>query len=220
MKLNSVNKRLVLATAVAAALFGSGSAFAQHRVDNGNARDSNNRLGSGGYNTGGTTSTNPYAMNNNIVTGNVTGGREFRGFVPYTDPGAFRGPTSGVNTDRFVRQSAGVPIGVYNNNNAQNVTSFYGDSRGTAPPPGFSQQAIGQGAVRADAAARTHDRRSTVGQSVPDNPSRFAAAGAARVARTGGRLPAADGDHGVASLWCATVEVRRPGVRSIPRELH
>ncbi|MBC8105356.1 MAG: hypothetical protein H7Z14_02105, partial [Anaerolineae bacterium] len=119
MKTQSNRKRLMLATAVAAAavaLFANvASTHAQYRVDNGNARDANNRIGSGGYNQpgSGAGSTSPYAVNgNNIVTGNVTGGREFRGFVPYTDPGAFRGATAGGNVDRFVRSSAGVPVGV------------------------------------------------------------------------------------------------------------
>lgn len=147
MKTESKRNRPLLATAVASAalalLAHVSSTSAQYRVDNGNARDANNRLGSGGYNGGGSTS--PYAVNgNNIVTGNVTGGREFRGFVPYTDPGAFRGTTAGVGVDQFVRQSAGVPIGTYGNNNAQNVLPFYGDARAAPPPPGFVQQAAGQ----------------------------------------------------------------------------
>lgn len=110
-------------------------ALAQFQVGtNGQARDANNRIGANGLNE--PTSTGVRVNGNQIVTGNVTGGQQFRGFVPYTDPGAFRGVTAGQNVDNFVRQSAGVPIGVYNNNNAQNVVPFYGDARAVAPPAG------------------------------------------------------------------------------------
>jgi hypothetical protein len=163
MKCRPNRKRLILATAVASAAFALfanvSTTSAQYRVDNGNARDANNRVGSGGFNqTGaGGGSTSPYAVNgNNIVTGNVTAGREFRGFVPYTDPGAFRGQTAGGNVDRFVRSSAGVPVGVYGNNNAGNILPFFGDARGVAPPTGFVEQAPGQtGYVPGPMATRT-----------------------------------------------------------------
>ena len=52
----------------------------------------------------------PGSIGNQIVTGNVTAGQQFRGFVPYSDPFAFRGDTRRQQLDRFIRQSAGVPI--------------------------------------------------------------------------------------------------------------
>ena len=55
----------------------------------------------------------------------------------------FRGVTAGRGVDNFVAQSAGVPMGVYGNNNAQNVVPFYGDSRAAPPPVGTVQQAPG-----------------------------------------------------------------------------
>src|SRR4051812_24460085 len=88
--------RWILAAAaggIAARNFATHDAHAQYRVNNTNARDANNRLGSGGYNDPQMGAQGQYAgvSGNQIVTGNVTGGRGFRGNVPYTDPRAFRG---------------------------------------------------------------------------------------------------------------------------------
>src|SRR6185503_4347948 len=83
----------------------------QRRTDDGRARDASNRVGSQGYNDAPANPRvpDPRVSGNQIVTGNVTGGRQFRDNVGYTDPGAFRGPTAGRISDRFVRDSAGVP---------------------------------------------------------------------------------------------------------------
>jgi tetratricopeptide (TPR) repeat protein len=43
---------------------------------------------------------------NDIVNGNVAGGREFRGVVPYNPPAYFEGPTSGAIIDPFLRYSS------------------------------------------------------------------------------------------------------------------
>jgi len=104
---------------------------AQARVDTGGrVLDANTRVGSGGYNSARDSTA---GLNGNlVVTGNVTGGREFRDVVGYTDPRAFRGELASSGSDRFVRSSAG-PSGY----NAQVVRPFFGDSRGVAPPPGF-----------------------------------------------------------------------------------
>src|SRR3954454_3687303 len=78
----------ILSAAVAIAV--SSLAIAQYRTGNdGRALDANNRVGSGGLNGGGSSS--PYAINgnqigNDLVTGNITAGRGFRGLVPYTAP--------------------------------------------------------------------------------------------------------------------------------------
>jgi len=140
-----VRRMLGLAVAVTLGGLVAGQTLGQYRVgDDGRALDANNRVGSGGLNEGGARMPYGYgALGNNIVTGNVTGGREFRGFVPYTDPRAFRGPTAGGLSDRFIRQSSGAPFGGVPNNNAQVVQPFYGDSRAVPPPPGFVEQAPG-----------------------------------------------------------------------------
>jgi len=96
------------AAAVAAALvIGAGKAGAQYKSGNdGRALDANNRVGSAGSN--GERSDNRIGpTGNQIVTGNVTGGREFRGPVGYTDSREFRGITARDQSDRFIRNSAG-----------------------------------------------------------------------------------------------------------------
>ena len=48
---------------------------------------------------------------NDIVTGNVGGGKQFRGFVPYGSTQYFQGPLSSgtTNMDSFIRSTTGVP---------------------------------------------------------------------------------------------------------------
>jgi hypothetical protein len=133
--------------AVLAALTTTASAQYQLNYD-GRAREANNRVGGGGYNdNNGFWQGRAYGyQGNSIITGNITGGREFRGFVPYTDPGAFRGTTAGSSMDRFIRSSTAAPFGGVSSNNAQTVQPFYGSSRAAPPPPGFVQQTPGTGA--------------------------------------------------------------------------
>src|SRR5689334_19408617 len=85
---------LVAAGLVSVAL--ANPASAQYRQDNGRALDANPRAGSGGQNDGGSPAgrNNPLVTGNQIITGNVTAGRQFRGPVGYSDPSEFRGPTS------------------------------------------------------------------------------------------------------------------------------
>jgi hypothetical protein len=130
-------------------LAGSSPVVAQYRVgSDGRALDANNRIGSGGYNSGGTN--RPLGPSgNDIVTGNVTGGKQFRGNVPYTDAGAFRGRTSDFGSDTFVRESAGVPTGGVDNNNAARTTSYFGSSRAAPPPQGFTPQGTTGGYIPA-----------------------------------------------------------------------
>ena len=77
---------LVAAGLVSAAL--AAPASAQYRQDNGRALDANPRAGSNGENdtSAGPGRTNPLVTGNQIITGNVTAGRQFRGPVGYTDP--------------------------------------------------------------------------------------------------------------------------------------
>src|SRR3954453_2769836 len=85
-------------------------ALAQTRQDNGRALDSNPRVGSNGRNEGGPARGGGAASGTQIITGTARARRQFRGFVPYSDPGSFRGITAGsLSTDRFVRDSAGAP---------------------------------------------------------------------------------------------------------------
>src|SRR6266850_7614481 len=130
----------IVKAAAAAVLLVSPFTFAQQRVgDEGRALDANNRVGSGGYNSGPITG-NLIPSGNNIVTGNVTGGREFRGGVPYTDPREFRGNVGGQDFDRFIANSAGAPQAYGGQNFIPQPQTFYGSRLAAAPPPGFVQQ--------------------------------------------------------------------------------
>ncbi|HEX8521978.1 MAG TPA: hypothetical protein VF669_06955 [Tepidisphaeraceae bacterium] len=128
------------AAAVPVLIIGT-TASAQYRVqqNEGRALDSNNRMGSGGYNSG--RDLPPPVGGNDIVTGNVTGLRYFHGRVDYTDPGAFRGSVpSGRNIDTINRTAGNVPTP---DNVAAQFTPqgrvFLGDARGVAPPSDFRQ---------------------------------------------------------------------------------
>jgi tetratricopeptide (TPR) repeat protein len=146
----------VLAAAVVGVGLGGmpSSAQGQQRVGgDGRALDANNRVGSGGINEPGYGGP-PGVTGNQIVTGNVTGGQQFRGAVPYTDPFAFRGQTAGIQSDRFIRDSAGVPIGGVGQNNASALRPFYGQSQTVERPPGYQLEAPGTGFVPAPLMSR------------------------------------------------------------------
>ncbi|HYO11024.1 MAG TPA: tetratricopeptide repeat protein [Tepidisphaeraceae bacterium] len=137
----------ILSAAVGAVpLLGLASAAsAQYRVNTGNVLDANTRMGSGGVNPNDSQNRAPESITgNDIVTGNVTGGRHFRGSVPYTDPRAFRANTSDRNVDNFVRQSSGPDSRL-----AETVQPFYGSGRAVAPPAGFVPVDPGSGAYLA-----------------------------------------------------------------------
>src|ERR1041385_7257694 len=101
----------ILAAAVASVpLLLTSSAHAQHRIgSDGHALDASNSIGSGGDNPNDAYKRVGEKVNgNDIVTGNVTGGKEFRGQIPYTDPRAFRQQNGslGGNVDKFIRPSS------------------------------------------------------------------------------------------------------------------
>lgn len=149
-----------LAAAVALAL--ASSAWGQYRVDNSRANDANNRIGSGGFNDRAFNVGPAGAPTGNaLVTGNVTGGREFRGPLGYTDARAFRGPTAGYSSNNFVRDSAGVTASGRATYNNQAGRTFFGDVRGVNAPVGTQALPGGVGAVPApvNAGVRTFDSR-------------------------------------------------------------
>jgi hypothetical protein len=104
----AMTRRLCLVLAsIAAATFVASPAHevsAQDALGGGNALDQNPRIGSGGHNTG--QPLNPYAGRNRIITGEVLGGREFRGRVGYGAPNDFRGAVGSNDIYRFQRDSA------------------------------------------------------------------------------------------------------------------
>jgi tetratricopeptide (TPR) repeat protein len=127
--------------AAAAAMALPTLALAQGQVDTGRANDASNRLGSNGRNES-YTNTNRYSNyvtnnGNQIVTGNVTMGREFHGTVGYTSPYSLRAPTAALTSDNFVKNSAGIPQGYSREPVPNQPMPFYGASQTAAPPPGF-----------------------------------------------------------------------------------
>ncbi len=136
-------KPWLLAAAFAAiALVTAVHTRAQYRTgDDGHALDANNRVGSGGYNDDRNNNHNSQRYTGNqVVTGNVTGGKAFRGNISYRDPNDFRGSTGYENSDRFIRNSGGVPT----RSNPDPLTAsesaaYYGEARATPPPPGFER---------------------------------------------------------------------------------
>ena len=86
-----------LSAAVAAIpLILAGSIYGQQRINtDGHALDASNRVGSSGVNPDDSSKRVAAPLNgNDIVTGNVTGGKQFRGQVPYTDPRPSAIPTA------------------------------------------------------------------------------------------------------------------------------
>lgn len=132
------SRTTVLAMAVAGVLAVTQIAGAQHRVDRSGANDANPRVGSNGRNEVRSQQMSPWQLNNAIIYGNVTGGKQFRDSVQSRDPREFRGTTAGRNLDNFVRDSSGVTTGGIATFNANQTRAYYGDSRGVAPPPGFT----------------------------------------------------------------------------------
>lgn len=129
------NTYLALMAAIAGLpLLAASTASAQYRVgSDGHALDANNRAGSGGLNQPGNSGIDTQVNGNQIVTRNVTGGAAFRGFVPYTDPLAFRAtPRSERHFDQFIANSSAP-----NQNFSQDVMPYYGPSRAAPPPPGY-----------------------------------------------------------------------------------
>jgi hypothetical protein len=80
------------------------AAWAQDALGSGNALDRNPGVGTGGRNTA--APPNPFAGRNAVITGEVVGGREFRGRVGYRAPGDFAVRTPSDSQYRFRAGSA------------------------------------------------------------------------------------------------------------------
>jgi hypothetical protein len=133
--------------AVAASVLASAvPSLGQYQVDRSAANDANSRAGSGGRNEVNSRA-RPWDNANDIVYGNVTGGKEFRGNVGSRDPFAFRGNAAGGNTDAFVRDSSSVTTNGFPTYNAQRTNTYYGVSRAAPPPQGLVQVPGGNGYV-------------------------------------------------------------------------
>jgi tetratricopeptide (TPR) repeat protein len=122
----------------------------QHTGSDGHALDANNQIGSGGSNV--VMPPNGQVTGNQILTGNVSGGYQFRGRnfkgldlgVGYTDPTAWRGLLPGQMVDQFIRQSNGVPTsGNATNNLSRGPVAFYGRANTVTVPLGYVPQPNG-----------------------------------------------------------------------------
>ena len=137
--------RNVLLAAVAATLWTAFPAWAQYPVANdGRALDANPLIGSGGYNSG--TIPDPYSqmmLQNKIITGNVTGGKYFRGQAESTDPRNFRGQAASWSMDRFIRDAGGVPAYGQSIPTPGTMQPFYGGQLANPLSPDFVRGASG-----------------------------------------------------------------------------
>ncbi len=64
-----------------------------------------------------------YRQGNNVMTGNVTGGKEFRGFVPYRSSSDFHGVLGTKSMDNFIRDSSGT--NTYNRGSVGKSSAYY-----------------------------------------------------------------------------------------------
>jgi hypothetical protein len=159
-------RRRLLAAAVGAALpvlAAVASVDAQTRVNqDGRALDANTRVGGDGSNDArnGIDRRGQTYTGNQIVTGNVSGARAFRGTVNYRDPNEFTGRVSSFNSDRFVRDSSGAPTRGGGNamTDYGRPTAFYNDTRSTPPPPGYRPEGFTGGYYNTGASQQTLGR--------------------------------------------------------------
>lgn len=161
-------KNVLLSAALAVPLALASVASAQFQVNNGDALDASNRVGSGGQNEVGRTPAR--VSNEDIVYGNVTAGREFRGGISTFDAREFRGGTSGGQVDAFVRNTAGVPTRGMPRTDLTTPQTFFGDSRGVAPPAGAIQNGFAGGAILPSDALRTPSGAEITGRNIAAGP--------------------------------------------------
>ena len=141
MNTRTRNRLLAAVAAVLPVIAAAIPATAQTRVNqDGRVLDANNRVGSDGSNdrNNGIDRRGQTYSGNQLVTGNVSGNRAFRGPVGYRDPSEFSGPVSSRNVDRFNRDSSAAPTRVNPRvDYGQSPTAFYGVQRTTPLPQGF-----------------------------------------------------------------------------------
>ncbi len=147
---SSTQRLAVAATGVAVALLAAASpARAQFRVGaDGHANDVNNRLGSGGYNSGSDASYRS-ASNGQIVTGNVTGLGYFHGATNGEfDNNVFQGGVQNGSVDAFTRISA--PVNYAAPSNGQSVyTPYYNQQSYVGQSNNYVPTANGVGLIAA-----------------------------------------------------------------------
>lgn len=163
-----IQNKMLLAAVLAVPLALGSVASGQHQVNTGDRLDASNRVGSGGQNQVGRTPNR--VSNEDIVYGNVTAGREFRGGIGTFDAREFRGGTSGQALDAFVRNTAGAPTRAMPRADLTTPQTFYGDSRGVAPPAGAIQNGFSGGAIMPSDALRTPGANEITGGNIAAGP--------------------------------------------------
>src|SRR5947209_15944363 len=137
----SRRQRLFLAAMFGAVPVLSAAALGQVQAQQqGRARDANTRVGSNGVNDTVGQGTAGIVSSNNIVYGNVTGLKGFRGPIAERDPRAFTGPIGGRLDDAFIRDSSAAPLPYQPTADQLQPQPFYGDTRGVTPPVGSIRQ--------------------------------------------------------------------------------
>jgi tetratricopeptide (TPR) repeat protein len=116
---------IILAAVVCATLSGTVPALAQSGLGNPSVR---NPVGpatvpQSSYRSGLFPSSNPIdTSGNDVITGNVGGGKHFRGVVPYNSTSNFAGTTGSTTLESFLRRSAGTG---YTGNLPGGYSSYY-----------------------------------------------------------------------------------------------
>jgi len=147
-------RKLLWAAVVTIPLGLAPAAWGQYRIGNdGRALDASNQVGSGGYNQP-VRRSGVQVTPDDIVYGNVTAGREFRGRINTFDPREFRGRTGGAGADQFVRNTAGVPLPSAPRTDLSVPQPFLGESRAVQPPAEFSRVGFAGGYIPSDTAMR------------------------------------------------------------------
>lgn len=111
----------------------------QYQVNTANPLDASNRIGSGGVNTAASLRAQRLYTPNDVITGNVTAGKAFRGPVGYSNPREFSGPSGSAVSDTFVRESVGVPTRGQTQVLPNQSTAFYGQRLIGPAPSNFVQ---------------------------------------------------------------------------------
>ncbi len=139
--MKSTTKHLLVAAIAAMPLTFATTALAQFQTgQDGRALDASNRVGSGAMNAG--TGIRSNGINpNDIVYGNVTAGRGFRGNINTFDPRQFQGANTSGNYDNIIRNTSGAPVAGNPGSqvNLSNPQTFYG-SNFAVPPPGSANR--------------------------------------------------------------------------------
>ncbi len=105
-----LEKKYLMSFIVLVALAAVNSTLGQVRVGGGGGLDANTRVGSRGINSAVRPGINP-ALNNQIISGNVTAGKVFRGIGGIGDPRSFQASLGTDSLSGFRRNSYGLPSG-------------------------------------------------------------------------------------------------------------